>query len=306
MKLYVGITDRDWFRFLRARGAVEMNFWRPRSTSDFNVIQPGEIFLFKTRYPENRIVGGAFLVRHTTLPLDLAWETFGEANGVETLTEFRSKISSIRNDRERNPTIGCTILTQPFYLNDQNFFLPPDEWASNIVTGKSYDATVGEGKRLYEQAKSAMLNVGTVGENRLADEGPRYGEGVLVRPRLGQGGFRVVVLDEYQRRCSITGEKTVPVLEAAHIQPYAELGPHEISNGILLRSDLHTLFDKGYMTITSDYRVEVSRRIREEFSNGRDYYALHGCELKVLPSRIDDKPAARFLEWHQSNRFLGS
>ena len=82
MKLYVGITDRDWFQFLRARNAVEMNFWRPRSTSDFGAIKPGEVFLFKTRFPENKIVGGALLVRHTTLPLDLAWSTFSEANGV--------------------------------------------------------------------------------------------------------------------------------------------------------------------------------------------------------------------------------
>lgn len=309
MKLFVGITDRDWFRFLRAQNAVEMNFWRPRSTSDFWAIQPGELFLFKTRYPENKIVGGAFLVRHTTLPLDLAWSTFGEANGVSTLADFRSKIRSIRGDLERNPTIGCTILTQPFYLEDYDFFAPPHDWARNIVTGKSYDTTTDEGLRLFEQARSAILSQSTTiqtDSNRIADDSPRYGEERLVRPRLGQGGFRVVVLDEYGRRCSITGERTLPVLEAAHIQPYSEDGPHDVSNGILLRSDLHTLFDKGYMTVTTDLRVEVSRRIREEFSNGREYYALHGHELKILPSDLSHRPAARFLEWHQNNCFLGS
>ncbi len=309
MKLYVGITDRDWFRFLRARNAVEMNFWRPRSTSDFGAIQPGDLFLFKTRYPENKIVGGAFLVRHTTLPLDLAWSTFGEANGVLSLEDFRSKISSIRGDLERNPTIGCTILTEPFYLEDGSFFAPPLEWASNIVTGKSYDATSGEGLRLFEQAKSVILSQSATiqtNSDRLMEVSPRYGEERLVRPRLGQGGFRVVVLDEYERRCSITGERTLPVLEAAHIQPYSEEGPHDVANGILLRSDLHTLFDKGYITMTNDLRVEVSRRIREEFSNGREYYALHGRELNVLPSILSHRPAARFLEWHQNNCFLGS
>ena len=127
-----------------------------------------------------------------------------------------------------------------------------------------------------------------------------------MRPRLGQGGFRVVVLDEYERRCSITGERTLPVLEAAHIQPYSEEGPHDVTNGILLRSDLHTLFDKGYLTVTNDLKVEVSRRIREEFSNGREYYALQGRELKVLPSDRSHRPEARFLEWHQNNCFLGA
>ena len=309
MKLYVGVTDRDWFCFLRTRRASEMNFWRPKSTNNFKAIQPGELFLFKTRSPENLIVGGAFLVRHTTLPLDLAWSTFEDSNGVESFAEFQAKISSIRGDQERNPTIGCTVLTQPFYLEDDCFIDPPSDWASNIVMGKTYDVSFGEGLHLYEQARLAILSdTSTFASGESVDivEGPRYGEGRLIRPRLGQGGFRVSVLNEYQRRCAITGERTVPVLEAAHIRPYSELGPHSVSNGLLLRSDLHTLFDKGYMTVTNDLRVEVSGKIREEFSNGREYYALHGKELKVLPLDNSYRPAIEYLEWHQNNCFLAS
>jgi putative restriction endonuclease len=87
-------------------------------------------------------------------------------------------------------------------------------------------------------------------------------------------------------------------LEAGHIRPYAESGPHEINNGLLLRSDLHNLFDLGYLTVTFDYKVEVSRRIREEFENGRDYYALHGKTLEVMPRQEAARPAREFLEWH--------
>lgn len=64
----------------------------------------------------------------------------------------------------------------------------------------------------------------------------------IVRPRLGQGAFRIVVTDTYERRCAVTGERTLPVLEAAHIKSYADGGAHDITNGLLLRSDLHTLF----------------------------------------------------------------
>jgi hypothetical protein len=56
------------------------------------------------------------------------------------------------------------------------------------------------------------------------DNQSRYGNPLMVRPRLGQGSFRVLVTETYQRRCALTGEKTLPVLEAAHIKPYAELG----------------------------------------------------------------------------------
>jgi len=79
----------------------------------------------------------------------------------------------------------------------------------------------------------------------------------------------VIVTDAYERRCAITGERTLPVLEAAHIKPYSSGGPHEPENGLLLRSDLHTLFDQGYVTVDAhQLKVVVSSRIREEFENG--------------------------------------
>jgi putative restriction endonuclease len=303
MKLYVGVTDGDWFRFLRARNAEEMNFWRPRSTSNFGAINPGELFLFKTHYPENQIVGGAYFVRHTTLPLDLAWEVFKEANGVESLDAFRRKISSIRGDSERNPTIGCTVLTQPFYFKNGEFLSAPSDWGRSIVMGKSYDALLGGGAKLWENVKNTLLGH-SFREVPIPEQLNRYGSPQIFKPRLGQGGFRIVVMEGYQRRCAVTGEKTLPVLEAAHIRPYSDDGPHVISNGIFLRSDLHTLFDGGYITITNDYRVAVSRRIRDEFSNGREYYAFDGKELQVAPRSAADRPSLEFLEWHQKNRFL--
>ncbi|MCP9861245.1 MULTISPECIES: HNH endonuclease [unclassified Cyanobium] len=95
------------------------------------------------------------------------------------------------------------------------------------------------------------------------------------------------------------------VLEAAHIKLYSENGPHQIPNGILMRSDPHTLFDNGYLTLTKEFHVEISRRIREEFSNGRKYYALHGKRLGSLPGNSANQPDPAFLEWHQSNCHKG-
>src|SRR5688500_10930872 len=131
----------------------------------------------------------------------------------------------------------------------------------------------------------------------------RYGKPILVQPRLGQGAFRVLVTDAYERRCAMTGERTLPVLDAAHIVPYIAAQRHAVPNGLLLRSDLHRLFDKGYVTVTPDFRIQVSRRIREEFANGRDYYALAGKEIR-LPGAPDDQPDRRALEWHAETVFL--
>lgn len=133
---------------------------------------------------------------------------------------------------------------------------------------------------------------------------PKYGRFSLIRQRLGQGTFRVAVLDNYERGCAITNEHSLPALEASHIRPYSENGPHATSNGILLRADIHNLFDTGYVTVSPQYRVEVSSRLRSEFENGHSYYPLHGKEIR-LPISVTDRPSKDFLEWHNENKYVG-
>jgi len=128
----------------------------------------------------------------------------------------------------------------------------------------------------------------------------RYRDAIS-RVRLGQGAFRVMVAEAYGRACAITGDHTFPALEAAHIRSFAEEGPNLVSNGLLLRSDLHKLFDAGYVTVTDDYRFEVSRAIREEYHNGREYYSLHGRKLLVIPESQNDQPSREFLLWHNEH-----
>lgn len=81
-------------------------------------------------------------------------------------------------------------------------------------------------------------------------------------------------------------------------------GEHEARNGLLLRRDIHSPFDAGYVTVTPDLRYEVSRRIREEFDNGKHYYALHGGTIE-LPADVGQRPDANALVWHNEQRFRG-
>jgi putative restriction endonuclease len=302
MRFFVGVTNQSWFDFLAACRPDEVNFWRPRSQMHFKAISPGAFFLFKLHSPLNFIAGGGVFARHSFLPLPLAWQAFGEKNGMIDYKTFQSRILEHRAPGELNQQLGCTILTQPFFWpRDQWIPVPPD-WKNNIVTGKGYDTSTPEGAGLWAQVEERIARSSLFPELQAheADQA-RYGEGRLVHPRLGQGAFRIMVTDAYSRRCAITGERTLPALEAGHIRPYAENGPHRLDNGILLRSDLHNLFDLGYLTISpDDYRVKVSKRIKEEFQNGRHYYALDNHPLEVLPDQANARPAREFLEWHQS------
>jgi putative restriction endonuclease len=103
----------------------------------------------------------------------------------------------------------------------------------------------------------------------------------------------------------VTTEHSLPVLEAAHIKPFAEEGPHAVRNGLLLRSDLHRLFDRGYVTVTTEGRFEVSRRLKEDFDNGRTYYKLDGQPIH-MPRRSEERPSVELLAWHNEHKFLGA
>jgi putative restriction endonuclease len=118
-----------------------------------------------------------------------------------------------------------------------------------------------------------------------------------VKPRLGQRSFRLAVLDAYDGACAVTTEHSLPVLDAAHIKPYGEGGAHVVSNGLPLRKDLHRLFDLGFVTVRPDATFAVSRSLRDEYANGRTYYALHGQPV-LLPQAELDRPEPGLLEWH--------
>lgn len=303
MKFWVGVTDKSWFEFLRERAPDEVNFWQPSGKPVASFLAPGTPFLFKLHSPHNFIVGGGFFVRFSSLPSRLAWDAFGEKNGVESYASLRHRVEQYRGPTTNDPDIGCNILNSPFLWPEEEWIPIPSSWKPNIVRGKTFGTESEEGRRLWD---AVLERLQTRYESNFAvNEGNRYGAEYLTHARLGQGAFRVLVTDAYSRKCAISGEKTLPVLEAAHIQPYAEDGPHRISNGLLLRSDLHTLFDRGYLTVADDMKVAVSSRIREEFENGREYYRYQGVPLAFMPTNGDERPARRHLQWHAENKYLG-
>jgi putative restriction endonuclease len=137
-------------------------------------------------------------------------------------------------------------------------------------------------------------------EPELAADNSRFGQPQMILPRLGQGAFRVIVTDVYKRQCALTNSHVLHVLDAAHIRPYAEGGNHNPTNGLLLRQDVHTLFDRGYLTVSPDFQVEVSRRLKEEFDNGKEYYSLQGKTI-LLPGNPAFRPSTEQLVWHNNN-----
>lgn len=302
MKFWVGITDKDWFERLAREQPEEVNFWQPSPKPLAKFLDAGAPFLFKLHAPDHFIVGGGFFLRFSVLPARFAWDAFGERNGVASYAELRERMQKYRGGIVGDPEIGCNLLIDPFFLDRGDWIPVPESFHRNVQRGKSYSTAEADGAALWAEVESRLQARMPAGPDGVRDQ-RRFGADYLERARLGQGSFRVLVAEAYGRRCAITGEKTLPVLEAAHIKPYAEHGEHRVSNGLFLRADLHKLFDDFYLTVTEDLRLEVSPQIRAQFHNGTEYYRFHGKRLIVLPDRDADRPDPALLRWH-NERFL--
>ncbi len=103
-----------------------------------------------------------------------------------------------------------------------------------------------------------------------------------IKKRRGQSQFRNILLKRYGGRCAVTGCSVVAVLEAAHIDPYRGEGNNHFGNGLLLRADIHTLFDLNLLGIEpNDLRVELHPDIAEKY--GKLVRKILGCPVNRRP-----------------------
>ncbi len=309
VRAYVGVIDQDWYQFLLPRPYLtEANFWRPAGDRRFGALTVGEPFFFKTHSPHNRVVGGGFYSNLVRLRLSEAWELYGDANGADTLELMRRRVARYRRPLVSvgdDPQIGCVLLRDVRFFEHDELVEAPPQFASSIQQGKTYDLADSQWRGYFQGLMSRLLGTDlhvdlTAPWSRA---GPVYGDPRLAAYRLGQRAFQAVVLDAYDRRCAITGEKIRPVLQAAHIRPLSAEGEHRLDNGLLLRSDVHTLYDRGYLAVDTRHRLLVSPRLRKEFGNGEQFYARAGQPI-ALPARRLDRPRQDFIQWHLDTKFL--
>lgn len=307
---YVALTDPDWYAYLSAHPHVdEVNFWQPHGNRVFRAIDPGAPFFFKLRAPYKKIAGFGFFERFESLPAWLAWESFGEMNGAPDFESMVDRIVRLRGGgdvRTGDFQIGCIMITAPVFFDRDEWVEAPSDWArSGIQQGKTYPLDSGEGNRLFRECLERALHGDRYWNvERVEESTPRYGAPIEVRPRLGQGLFSLAVRDAYGNACAVTREHSAPVLEAAHIVPYGRGGEHRVDNGLLLRSDLHRLYDRGYVTVTPDYQFVVGESLRDDFNNGHSYYSLSGRGI-LLPNEPELRPNRDYLDWHQHSVFRG-
>lgn len=112
--------------------------------------------------------------------------------------------------------------------------------------------------------------------------------------RRGQTRFRKLLLKAYEGRCAVTKCEIEPILEAAHIHPYLGDQTNVVSNGLLLRADIHTLFDLGMLWIEPEsLAIRIADRLKYS-----EYSSLEG-RLLILPERVSDHPSQAALAFRR-------
>ncbi|MDC8760682.1 HNH endonuclease [Janthinobacterium fluminis] len=159
-----------------------------------------------------------------------------------------------------------------WYVHQYN----PVTGVARLVRGEKPEGVVGD-----EGAEFDTVNNGTPDEIQFR----------AIQTRRGQAKFREALLAAYNRRCAVTGCSIVELLEAAHIRPHAEQPDYSVSNGLLLKADIHTLYDLKLLSIDQRCIVHLAPALQLS-----EYRHLHGQPLRFGPDRFLFMPSPQTLE----------
>ncbi|SMC95081.1 HNH endonuclease [Pedobacter nyackensis] len=284
-------TDNNWFYYLKKNNFNStVNFWTP---TPWNIkgLNKGDKFFFMLKAPIRLIGGFGEFVEYKNLTAEQAWIEFGFRNGRDSKQNFIDSIQKYIDSNSKKfgkktinantYTIGCIILQNcQFWENEEFKQLDKDKikFSSQIVKLKYFDDALN------------MLDPSSLIERFHPLKGQRENLFTQVNGRIGQERFKSAVLKAYNHRCCISGDPTPELLEASHIQSYLNINSNHIQNGILLRIDLHRLFDNGLLYIDEEYTIHISSVLKNDY-----YYSFCGKKIN-LPTNSKDYPSVEALK----------
>lgn len=174
----------------------------------------------------------------------------------------------------------CAVITLELALSMPSLGAMPPNSESSVEVGRTLSP---------EEAEDEPFDPETAHDAR---------EKVLreIRARRGQKKFRDALIDAYEGRCAITGCDVLDILEAAHITPYLGPDTNHVTNGLLLRADLHTLFDAGLVAVDPKTKaILVAPTIKDPV-----YRALHGQPLRKTKTTASS-PSEKALKQHRAD-----
>lgn len=193
----------------------------------------------------------------------------------------RAKITDRFAEADRDEDgflLADEALRQRRQLDDDVLFA--DEWGSRVWIGSYVAASpqLHDHERLLARVLPAMRQLVWLATMKRVPAAPEDRRRESVERVARDHRFRRSLIARYGARCVISGTSVLDVLDAAHIQPVAGSGRDHVENGLLLRADLHRLFDAGLLTVVPGNVARV--HIRDEL--GREYTSLQDRTVEGL------------------------
>lgn len=265
-------------------------------------IEPGTLVVLVLDKAEHTyIVGGGFYFRTSKFKPQEAWSLYGVRTGAISYETFLDEVK--RHDGHEKSTLPCVILDSVFLFDDNVKFFLPDELRDNFQDRRCYHLSKEDPLALY--LNKFVLLRRTSFLNKFGDSWQGVYKAASERnERAYLPAFNARVFAAYNNKCAITGTKATPVLKAINIQPFYDFTFQGAQNGILLRSDISQLFEKGYLTAyyENDTTIKVKLSKCSKIAWTKDYMQYDGAVLST-PKLKSLWPKKEFLEWHQHNCF---
>jgi putative restriction endonuclease len=288
-------TDNSWFEFLKANEYNSyINFWTP-TPWNIRKLKQGDRWYFLLKSPIRKIGGFGEFHEYKNLTANNAWQEFGQRNGRSEKDQFVSSIQSYIDKNSKNYgnipidintyEIGCIVLNNCEFWDEEKF---------QTLEEQELDFSDQIVKYKYFETDTPFTNTNTYDSFTVLNES-REEYRRSVNQRKGQGEFKGKILKAYCNACCISGETCPELLEAAHLQSYLSENSNHVQNGILLRVDLHRLFDCGLLYIDEDYIIHISSILTNEL-----YTKFQGHKIS-LPQNEENHPSLASLKLREAN-----
>jgi predicted restriction endonuclease len=180
---------------------------------------------------------------------------------------------------------------------------------ASLADKRIWDEFHNNWEGLTEECELLLQDGNDISTDNNIDHVPNYsGEtrDTIVSVRIGQYFFRKAVLSSYQNICCISGVSLPQLLIASHIVPWAASKENRLnpSNGLCLSAIHDRAFDKGFITVTPDYIIRVSKKLGKNTNNSQQIQLLIDSDNRqiILPQKF--LPNKDFLDWHNKNIFM--
>lgn len=296
MAAVYALTTRQGFDELARIRPQRIAFWQHRPECPHE-IEPGERWYFVDKQTRD-VVGFAIFCGWEKTTVESVFSRFGGACGYPTRSALVAAIRRLKDAFDEEDEIGNVILTDfaeltvPLNLK-QKFGLEMYQSRFRYLRQGDLIAAYLGGMDLALGASQSFV---------LRNEGEAKKSASMRKTRYGQSVFRRLMLEAYGEVCVFTGPALVETLEAAHIQPYVDPESNHICNGLVVRADVHNLFDLGLITIDAGGLIELAPNLK---GRSGELDALAGTEARLNNSR-GIQPSREALDFRNRYIFQGT